>query len=156
MHLVRWITANNCPMNIINDQDLHVLLTAGWPTIRLPSSDTIAQDIFAAFEICQDHVMMLLKVSLFNNHTFVTNCILLGIHWPCPHHYRCLDIPKPPCFHCMDPLFLPGGGNIFISPWYIWGRGGMCLWCGDPLFVAANSTYSLTQALLWPGPFNVS
>jgi hypothetical protein len=156
MHLVRWITANNCPMNIINDQDLRILLMAGRPTICLLSSDTIARDIFAAFEICQDHIATLLKVSLFNNHTFVTNCILLGIHWPHPHCYRCLDVPKPLHFHHMDPSFLPGGGNVFISPWYIWGCRGMCLWRGNPLFVAANSPYSLTWVLLWPGPFNVS
>jgi hypothetical protein len=40
-HLVKWITENNRPANIINDRELRALLTAGRPNIELPSNNTI-------------------------------------------------------------------------------------------------------------------
>ena len=64
--LVKWVTENNRPVNIINDQELHNLLTVGRPSTHLPSDDTISRDFNAAYEKCRDRVVKLLQVSLFN------------------------------------------------------------------------------------------
>jgi hypothetical protein len=61
-HLVKWITENNRPINIINDRELRDLLTAGRPSIQLPSTFTISRDIFASFEKCRNRVAKLLQV----------------------------------------------------------------------------------------------
>ncbi|KAI0245748.1 hypothetical protein BJV78DRAFT_1158396 [Lactifluus subvellereus] len=44
-HLVRWITENNCPLNVINGRELRNLLTAGRPSIlgHLPLPDPISR-----------------------------------------------------------------------------------------------------------------
>jgi hypothetical protein len=69
--LVKWVTENNRPLNIINDRELRNLLTAGRPSIHLPSHDTISRDIKAAFEKCRDRVAKLLQVSLVNNYLLI-------------------------------------------------------------------------------------
>jgi hypothetical protein len=61
-HLVKWITENNRPVNIINDRELRNLLTAGRPSVELPSNRTISRDINASFEKCQMRVAKLLQV----------------------------------------------------------------------------------------------
>lgn len=61
-HLVKWITENNRPANIINDWELRDLLTAGRPSIELPSNQTISRDINASFEKCRARISKLLKV----------------------------------------------------------------------------------------------
>lgn len=60
-HLVKWITENNRPVNIINDRELRDLLMAGRPSIQLPSNYTISRDINASFEKCQERVAKLLQ-----------------------------------------------------------------------------------------------
>ena len=60
LHLVKWVTENNHPVNIINDHELQNLLTAGWPSIELPSNRTISRDIHASFLKCQDRIAKLL------------------------------------------------------------------------------------------------
>jgi hypothetical protein len=52
-HLVKWVTENNRPANIINDCELQDLLTAGRPSVELPSNQTISRDINASFEKCR-------------------------------------------------------------------------------------------------------
>ncbi len=58
-HLVKWITENNQPVNIVNDRELHELLTAGRPWIELPGHATVFQDIKACFSKCRDRVAKL-------------------------------------------------------------------------------------------------
>ena len=60
-HLVKWVTENNRPINVINDRELCNLLTAGWPNINLPSSDTISHDIQASFKKCWERIAKLLQ-----------------------------------------------------------------------------------------------
>ena len=67
-HLVRWITENNQPVHIINDQELCELLTAGWLKIELPGHVTISRDIKACFAKCHDRICKLLQVR--NCHPF--------------------------------------------------------------------------------------
>ena len=62
--LVRWITESNRPINIINDHLLRDLLTAGRPSITLPSWTTISRDIHESFKKCQQCIGKLLQVSL--------------------------------------------------------------------------------------------
>ena len=62
-HLVKWITENNRPANIINDRELRDLLMAGRPTVVLPSNNTISRDITASFEKCRKRIAKLLQVS---------------------------------------------------------------------------------------------
>ena len=61
MHLIKWVTKNNCPVNIINDCELQNLLTANQPSIKLPSNITISQDIHASFLKCQDCITKLFQ-----------------------------------------------------------------------------------------------
>jgi hypothetical protein len=53
VHLFKWLTENNRPINIINDRELRELLTAGRPSIQLPTNPTISCDIHMSFEKCQ-------------------------------------------------------------------------------------------------------
>jgi hypothetical protein len=39
--LVKWVTENNRPMSIVNDTELHNLLTAGRPHATIPSASTV-------------------------------------------------------------------------------------------------------------------
>jgi hypothetical protein len=64
-HLVKWVTENNRPINIINDRELRDLLTAGRPSISLPTNPTISRDIDASFEKCRERISKLLQVSSF-------------------------------------------------------------------------------------------
>jgi hypothetical protein len=61
-HLVKWLTENNRPINIINDRELRELLTAGRPSIQLPTNPTILRDIHMSFEKCQVRIAKLLQV----------------------------------------------------------------------------------------------
>ncbi|KIM54008.1 hypothetical protein SCLCIDRAFT_53965, partial [Scleroderma citrinum Foug A] len=60
-NLVRWLTENNCPTNIINNRALCDLLLAGRPSIDLPSCFTISRDICSSFLKCQDRIGKLLQ-----------------------------------------------------------------------------------------------
>ena len=78
-HLVKWITENNRPANIINDRELRDLLTAGRPNIELPSNNTIFRDIKASFEKCRNRIAKLLQEHPGRLH-FATDA------WTSPNH----------------------------------------------------------------------
>jgi hypothetical protein len=78
-HLVKWVTENNRPVNIINDRELQNLLTAGWPGVNLPSNRTISRDINASFLKCHDRVAKLLQDHPGQLH-FATDA------WTSPNH----------------------------------------------------------------------
>ena len=61
-HLVKWIMESNRLTTIVEDQELHELLTAGQPNIKIPSADTVLRDIKASFEKCGERVAKLLQV----------------------------------------------------------------------------------------------
>ena len=83
-HLVKWVTENNCPINIVNNHKLQNLLMASQPSIKLSSNQTISQDISASFLKCHNCVAKLLQDhpgqlhfatdtwTSPNHHTFVT------------------------------------------------------------------------------------
>ena len=54
VHLVKWLTENNWPINISNERELHQLLMAGHPSIQLPSNLTISCDIHVSLRKCQE------------------------------------------------------------------------------------------------------
>lgn len=60
-HLIKWVTENNRPINVINNRELCNLLTAGQLNITLPSSNSISCDIQASFEKCQECIAKLLQ-----------------------------------------------------------------------------------------------
>jgi len=62
VHVVKWVTENNCPVNIINDRELRKMLTVGRSRIELPSPTTISRDIKACFCVSRDHITKLLRV----------------------------------------------------------------------------------------------
>jgi hypothetical protein len=73
-HFVRWVTRNNRPTSIVEDQDLRELLMAGRPSLVIPSPATISRDIKASFNKCREHVARLLQVRQFMfDVTFVAN-----------------------------------------------------------------------------------
>jgi hypothetical protein len=59
--LVKWVTENNRPTNIVNDRELEQLLTAGRPHIKIPSTATLSRDVKACFKKCRERVGKLLK-----------------------------------------------------------------------------------------------
>jgi len=59
VRIIKWVTENNRPVNIVKDHELHELLTAGRPEIMLPSPDTISHDIKASFNKCQERITTL-------------------------------------------------------------------------------------------------
>ncbi|KAG1808913.1 uncharacterized protein BJ212DRAFT_1280192, partial [Suillus subaureus] len=77
--LVQWLTESNRPLNIINDRALQDLLTAGRPSIQLPSRFTISRDIKASFEKCSDQIGKLLREYPGRLH-FATDA------WTLPNH----------------------------------------------------------------------
>ncbi|KAI0245489.1 hypothetical protein BJV78DRAFT_1138365, partial [Lactifluus subvellereus] len=133
-HIVRWITANNHPLNIINDRELRRLLTAGQLNAILPSPDTISQDISAAFEKCQDRIAKLLQEYNGRLH-FATDA------WTSLNH----------CAFAAWTVHLSHGGEMLsflldineLSEVHHFGA----------LSVAANTYHSHTWALRWPRPF---
>lgn len=78
-HLVKWVTENNRPLNVINDRALRDLLTAGRPSIDLPSDDTISRDIKTSFEKCRARIAKLLQDHPGRIH-FATDA------WTSPNH----------------------------------------------------------------------
>lgn len=78
-HLVKWVTENNRPANIINDRELRELLVAGRPNMVLPSNTTISRDIKASFEKCRERVAKLLQEHPGRLH-FATDA------WTSPNH----------------------------------------------------------------------
>ena len=78
-HLVKWLTENNRPINIINDRELQNLLTAGHPSIQLPTNPVILNDIHASFEKCRERIAKLLREHPGHLH-FATDA------WTSPNH----------------------------------------------------------------------
>ncbi|KAE9407640.1 hypothetical protein BT96DRAFT_763042, partial [Gymnopus androsaceus JB14] len=60
-NLVRWITENNCSVNIVEDRKFRELMLAGRPQSVLPSCSTVAQDIQESFQQCDEKVSALLQ-----------------------------------------------------------------------------------------------
>ena len=79
-HLVKWLMENNRPVNIVNDRELRNLLTAGHPTIQLPTNPTISHDINTSFEKCRERIEKLLQEHPGHLH-FVTDA------WTSPNHH---------------------------------------------------------------------
>ncbi|KAI0047000.1 hypothetical protein FA95DRAFT_1479763, partial [Auriscalpium vulgare] len=78
-HVVKWITESSRPINIINDRELQELLTAGRPSIQVPSHFTIARDIKAAFGPERERIGGLLRDHAGALH-FATDA------WTSPNH----------------------------------------------------------------------
>ena len=78
-HLVKWVTENNRLANIINDRELRDLLTAGRPSVELPSNKTISRDINTSFEKCRARIAKLLQEHPGRLH-FATDA------WTSPNH----------------------------------------------------------------------
>jgi len=70
--VVKWVTENNRPANIVNDPELRNLLSAGRPHISIPSPSTVSRDINASFLKCRERVAKLLHVMPFT-------CILCNL-----------------------------------------------------------------------------
>lgn len=78
-HLVKWLTENNRPINVINDRELRDLLTAGRPSVQLPTNCTISRDIQASFDKCRERIAKLLREHPGRLH-FATDA------WTSPNH----------------------------------------------------------------------
>ena len=62
-HIVKWVTEDNRPSNIVNNPEPHKILSAGCPHLSIPSPSTVSWDINASFEKCQERISKLLHVS---------------------------------------------------------------------------------------------
>jgi hypothetical protein len=72
--VVKWVTENNRPANIVNDPELRNLLSAGRPHISIPSPSTVSRDINASFVKCRERVSKLLRVSWFMRTSYKCDC----------------------------------------------------------------------------------
>ena len=61
-HIIKWVTESNRPANVMHDRELRELLSAGRPTIDLPSGQTVSRDIKACYSKCQARIDKLLQV----------------------------------------------------------------------------------------------
>ena len=61
-HVVQWVTESNRPIAIMKDRELRELLSAGRPTISLPSPQTVSRDINTCYTKCQARIDKLLRV----------------------------------------------------------------------------------------------
>jgi len=152
--LVKWVTENNRPVNTINNWELHNLLMVGQPSTQLPSDDTISQDIKAAYEKCQDRVVKLLQVSLFNivyqfcNYTYSTrNTLAVST---LPRMPGCLQITA---LSLPGPFILNTKGRCSHSCLILLRLQRSIIFAF--LLLPTNFYTSHTQVLRWPTPFNI-
>jgi len=60
--IVKWVTESNRPASIIEDIELHTMMTAGRPHAVIPSVSTVRRDIKVSFVKCREKIGKLLKV----------------------------------------------------------------------------------------------
>lgn len=61
-NLVHWVTESNCSIQIVEDCKFCDLMLAGHPQANLPGCQTVAHDIKASFEHCEECINKLLQV----------------------------------------------------------------------------------------------
>ena len=85
-HIVKWVTENNWPINIINDQSLRELLTAGQPHLSLPGQSTIMRDIKVSYLKCQERItkLLLVRLSLYSKSLY---CLIHNVYRITPAIY---------------------------------------------------------------------
>jgi hypothetical protein len=77
--IVKWVTENNRPANIVKDRELIDLFCAGRPQVSIPSPITVGRDIASAFAKCQTRIAKLLQDHPGRLH-FATDA------WTSPNH----------------------------------------------------------------------
>ncbi|KAJ7234787.1 hypothetical protein C8J57DRAFT_1089470, partial [Mycena rebaudengoi] len=60
-HIVQWVTESTRPPHLINDRGFRTLMTAGRPTLQLPSGQTVSRDIQMSFIKCKSTIDNLLQ-----------------------------------------------------------------------------------------------
>ncbi|KAE9395042.1 hypothetical protein BT96DRAFT_1045372, partial [Gymnopus androsaceus JB14] len=60
-NLVRWVTESNRSLSIIEDRKFRELMLAGRPQAEIPTCRTIARDIQASFNRCEERINRLLQ-----------------------------------------------------------------------------------------------
>ncbi|KAJ7286784.1 hypothetical protein C8J57DRAFT_1039844, partial [Mycena rebaudengoi] len=59
--VVRWVTENNRPANIVKDDSFEVLMKSGRPSATLPSPRQVGRDVHTAFHASKKNIATLLQ-----------------------------------------------------------------------------------------------
>ncbi|KAK7034802.1 dimer-Tnp-hAT domain-containing protein [Favolaschia claudopus] len=60
-HIVQWVTESTRPPHLVNDRGFRTLMTAGRPSLTVPSGQTVSRDIRNSFIRCKKTVDKLLQ-----------------------------------------------------------------------------------------------
>ena len=108
-YLVWWITENYHPVWAVEDQQLHILLSAGCPFINLPSCTTCSCDIIAEYKEAHKVIVKLLQD--------MPSCLHFNPDtWTSPNHCAFIawtvqfDIVEVPKVHILFALWIYANG----------------------------------------------
>jgi hypothetical protein len=59
----KWIVESMRPVRIVKDQGLHEIIKTGRPGYEIPSESTVRRDLDVIFDVVEDRVGNLLRVS---------------------------------------------------------------------------------------------
>lgn len=90
-NLVRWVTESNRSLSIIEDRKFRELMLAGRPQAEIPTRRTIARDIQASFNRCEERINRLLQVYTIFHCLRSTNAII-GVSGAPQFCHRCMDL----------------------------------------------------------------
>jgi hypothetical protein len=60
--IVRWVSENLRPFNIVNDRGFQSHMKTGWPGYHIPSASTVARDVKTVFAHTQKTIASILLV----------------------------------------------------------------------------------------------
>ncbi|KAK6984665.1 dimer-Tnp-hAT domain-containing protein [Favolaschia claudopus] len=60
-HIVQWVTESSRPPHLANDRGFRTLMTAGRPSLTVPSGQTVTRDIHTSFIKCKKTIDKLLQ-----------------------------------------------------------------------------------------------
>ncbi|KAJ7767087.1 hypothetical protein B0H14DRAFT_2264292, partial [Mycena olivaceomarginata] len=55
VHIVRWVTENHRPLNLVEDREVRLIFSAGRPKFRLPGRRAVSRDLNAAYGRARAH-----------------------------------------------------------------------------------------------------
>ena len=91
--MVRWVSESKRPFKIMKDRGFRVLMKTGRLSYRLPSAETISQDVKHVFKAVRQHIAKMLRVRVLTR---------LQVHYHStplpPGAPRCNQL----CYGCVD------------------------------------------------------
>ncbi|KAF7340927.1 Dimer-Tnp-hAT domain-containing protein [Mycena sanguinolenta] len=157
-NIVQWVTESTRPAHLVNDRGFRTLMTAGRPTLQLPSGRTVSRDIRASFIKCKTTIDNLLQ-NYPGQLNFATDAWTSPNHrafvaWTVHLHYEgsplafLLDIIEVPESHTGETLT-----RAFDRMLASHGLSDKILsWAGDN--ASSNDTQTITMSNIQTNSFN--